>query len=671
MSKSIEQKYKKLNEVEHVLLRPGRYIGSVKPHESEEWLPASGGLMKKRNVVYNPGFLKLFDEVISNSVDHSKRPEGKHLDTIRVDVDPAKGEISIYDNGGIPVVLHKEYNQYVPEMIFELRAGSNFDDDDESTLTGQNGEGAALTNIFSHKFVVETCDGKKKFKMIFEDHSQHRHPAKVTPAEGSKGYTKITYAPDYEKLGMQIGEDSGDCTIKVRYGLDQDNLDMLYARVVEIAACNTHLKVYFNGDRIPTRSFKDYIEMFVGDEYAYDESEHFRVGVAPSADGFEHISFVNTTRTKIGGTHILYVGMQIWERIREHIKKKHKVDIKPSELRQHMMLFIDAAIVNPRYSSQTKEDLITEVKDYKTSYEVSDKFINKIIKLDIIQNILDWAAAKQAAEDAKLARAATKDLSKADPRRVDKFSDAIEKKDRHKCILFLTEGDSAAKAVQAGRGKNPYIGSMPLKGKPLNVREKDILEILGVKKGKKKVEKDDGKKKEPNIIQKILTIMGLEIGVPVRDITDLRFGRVAFSTDADVDGAHICGLLMNLFEKFWPELYDMGVVNIFRTPLVKVTIKGKPTLEFFTEREFREWEHSEGKKIKGWSHKYYKGLGTSTAAEFTHYLSNMDNYLFRIDLEDQTDRDAIDLAFNSQRADDRKEWLETPAGNFEDFIVEA
>jgi len=663
MTKTIEQKFRKLNEVEHVLLRPGRYIGSVKPHEGEEWMPnPSSKKMEKRDITFNPGFIKLFDEVISNSVDHSKRPEGKHLDTIKVEVDPSNGEISIYDNGGIPVVIHKEQNQYVPEMIFELRAGSNFDDEDESVLTGQNGEGAGLTNIFSTKFVVETCDTKKKFKMIFEDNSQTRNPPKITNAEGSKGYTKISYIPDYEKLGMALDDGT--------YALDQDNYDMIYARVVEIAACNTHLKVYFNSDRIPTRSFKDYIEMFVGeDDYAYDEGEYFKVGVAPSDDGFQHISFVNTTRTKIGGTHILYVGMQIWEQIREHIKKKHRVDVKPSELRQHMTLFIDATIVNPRYSSQTKDDLITEVKEYKTTYEVSDRFINKIIKLPIIQNILDWAAAKQAAEDAKLARGAMKDLAKANPRRVDKFSDANEERDRHKCILFLTEGDSAAKAVQAGRGKSPYIGSMPLKGKPLNVREKEVLEILGMKKKGKAKPEDKDKKKEPNTIQKILTIMGLEIGVPVTNINQLRFGRVAFSTDADVDGAHICGLLINLFEKFWPELFAMGVINIFRTPLVKVTVKGKPTLEFFTEREFREWEQGEGKTTKGWSHKYYKGLGTSTAAEFTHYLANMDNYLFRIDIEDEEDKNAIDLAFSSSRADDRKVWLETPAANFEDFVL--
>lgn len=640
--KTIEQKFRKLNEVEHVLLRPGRYIGSITPHtETTFTYDLSSKRMVKREVTYNPGFLKLFDEVISNSVDHSKRPEGKHLDVIRVDVDPLEGSISIYDNGGIPVVKHSEYNQWVPEMIFELRAGSNFDDDDQSMLTGQNGEGAALTNIFSKKFIVETCDGKNKFKMVFEENSQDRKPPKVSPAEGAKGYTRITYFPDWEKLGTTFSE---------------DNATMLMKRVVDVAGLNTHLKVYWNGDRIPTRAFKDYIEMYVpeGEDYAYDETEHWKVGVASSDDGFQHITFVNGTHTKIGGTHVLYAGMQIWERIREHIKKKHKVDIKPSELRQHMTLFIDCSIVNPRYSSQTKEDLITEVKDYKTTWDVPDKMINKIVKSTIIQNILDWAEAKARQEELKELRKLNKETDKADPRRVEKFSDALEKRDRHKCVLFLTEGDSAAKAVQAGRGKNSYVGSFPLRGKPLNVREKEVKRIL-----------------ENAEIKNLLTIIGLKLGEKVMSVNDLRFGKIAFTTDADVDGAHISGLLMNIFDHFWPELFTLGVVSVFRTPLLKVTLKDKTVLEFFTEREFKLWEKKEGQKLKGWSLKYYKGLGTSTAAEFKKYFENMDNYLFSIEMADREDKDAIDLAFNGQRADDRKAWLESPAANFEDFISEA
>lgn len=646
MAKSIEQKFVKLSEVEHVLKRPGRYIGSITPHTSEEHIPevksANDVKMQRRTVTYNPGFLKLFDEVISNSADHSKRPEGKHLDTIRVEIDQTKGEISIFDNGGIPVVKHKEYDQWVPEMIFELRAGSNFDDSDEAMLTGQNGEGAALTNIFSHKFIVETCDAKNKFKMVFEDHSQDRKPPKVQPAEGAKGFTRITYYPDFEKLGMT--------------GINDDNFAMLLARVYQVAAVNTHLKVYFNGTRVMTKSFKDYIEMFVdeGGEYAYDETDHWKVGVIHSDNGFQHVSFVNGTHTKIGGTHINYVGMQIWEAVRAYIKKKHKVDVKPSELRQHMTLFIDAQMVNPRYSSQTKDDLITEVKDYKTSWEVPDKFINKIVKSSIIQSILDWAQAKALQEEMKELRKLNKETDKADPRRVEKFSDALEKRDRHKCVLFLTEGDSAAKAVQAGRGKNPYIASFPLRGKMLNVREKDTKRIL-----------------ESEEIKKLMTIIGLKLGEKVTSIAQLRFGRIAFTTDADVDGSHISGLLLNLFDKFWPELFSLGVIHIFRTPLVKVTLKNKEVLEMFTEREFKEWENTEGHKLKGWSHKYYKGLGTSTANEFKGYFESMDNYLFTISLDDSEDKDAIDLAFNGQRADDRKKWLETGADNFEDYISEA
>lgn len=656
--KSIEQKFRKLSEVEHVLLRPGRYIGSIKPHTSVEFVPAAGtGLMDKKELTYNPGFLKLFDEVISNSADHSKRPEGKHLDTIRVEVDTSKGEITVYDNGGIPVVKHKEYDQWVPEMIFELRAGTNFDDSEEQTLTGQNGEGAALTCIFSTKFRVETCDGKNRFLMTFSENSQHRPAAKVTPAAGDKGYTKITYIPDFEKLGMN--------------GIDEGNLEMLRARVYEIAATNTHLKVYWNGSRIMTRSFKDYIEMFVGKdgEYVFDDGESFKVGVAKSDDGFVHTSFVNTTRTKIGGSHIAYVVNQIVDAVRAHLEKKHKVTVKPSDIRNHLHLFIDATIVNPRYSSQTKDELITEPSAYGRTWTVPEKFIQKLLKTDIIRAILDWVAAKEQAQIMADLRKVNKDVEKVNFRRIDKFADAQERVQRHKCILFLAEGDSAAKSLFAARGKNPHIGTFPLKGKPLNVREKDIARVLGL--DKKKEREKEGKKTEPNEIQKILTLIGLKIGEPVKSVTELNFGKVAFATDADVDGAHIAGLLMNIFDTFWPELFKLGFVHILRTPTVKVFLKDKTVLEFFTEREFKEWAKTEGARTKGWSHRYYKGLGTTKTPDFVPYMENLDKYLFQVTVEGEEDTAAIDLAFSPEKANDRKKWLETPAGNFEDFISAA
>lgn len=655
--KTIEQKFRKLTEVEHVLARPGRYIGSIAPHSADEWIPVEGSTkptMEQRSVTYNPGFLKLFDEVISNSADEAKR-EGSKLDIIRVEVDRKAGSIEVYDNGGIPVVKHKEYDQYIPEMIFELRAGSNFDDSDQATLAGQNGEGAALTCIFSTKFRVETSDGKNRFLMTFTDNSQGGRDPKITKAVEPKGYTKITYVPDFEKLGMTE--------------IDQGNYEMLYARVVEIAATNTNIKVYWNGTRIMTRTFKDYIELFTGvdGEYAYDEGESFKVGVAKSEAGFQHTAFVNTTKTKIGGTHIWYIVNQIVDGLRTHIEKKAKVQVKPADIRNHLHLFIDATIVNPRYSSQSKDELITEPSAYGRGWSCPEKLIQKLLKTSVIQSVLDWVTAKQMAEDLKTLKAAGKELGKADPRKIEKFSDAAERHQRLKCILFLSEGDSASKSIQGGRGENPYIGSFPLKGKPANVREKDVLKVLGLDREKK----DKFGKIEPNEIQKILTVIGLKIGTPVKSLDELRFGKVAFASDADVDGFHICGLLMNMIDHFWPELFELGFVHILRTPVIIVTLKDKTALEFFTERDYKAWEAKDGARLKGWSMKYYKGLSTWSTKQFSCFLQNLEQYLFRVDMVDSSDKEAIDLAFNSQRADDRKVWLETPAADFDDFIVRA
>lgn len=625
IQKTIEQKFRKLSEVAHVLHRPGRYIGSITPHtESTFVYDTSSKKMVKREVTYNPGFLKLFDEVISNSVDHSKRPEGKHLDVIRVEVDEKEGSISIFDNGGIPVVKHSEYNQWVPELIFELRAGSNFDDDDQAMLTGQNGEGAALTNIFSKKFIVETCDGKNKFKMVFEENSQDRKPAKVTPAEGAKGYTKITYFPDWEKLGAT---------------LTADNVTMLMKRVADVAGLNTHLKVYWNGDRIPTRAFKDYIEMYLGEneEYAYDETDNWKVAVAASDDGFQHISFVNGTHTKIGGTHILYAGMQIWERVREFIKKKHKVDIRPSELRQHMTLFIDCSIVNPRYSSQTKDDLITEVKDYKTSWDVSDKMINKIVKSSIIQNILDWAEAKAKQEELKELRKLNKDAAKTNPKRIEKFDDAVEKKDRHLCEVFFTEGDSARLSIQSARGKNKYIGSFSLRGKPLNVYDSEIKDIIG-----------------NNEFANMLVVTGLQIGEKVTAKTDLRFGKLVILSDNDLDGFHVSSLLLSFWAKYWPELFKLGMVYRMNTPLFIATTSKGEIHEFFTEEDYEKWSATAPK------HKadYFKGLGGFDTETFERFISNREKYLTQVTELEAQDLAKFELAFSGKEADSRKEWLQ-------------
>lgn len=650
MTKHIAQEYQVLDEIDHIRKRTGMYAGSTSLQTGKEWVfNQSTATMEKREISYIPAFVKIFSEILDNAIDEGRRAPGV-MDAIRVDLHD-DGSISVQDNGrGIPVQIHPQTNTYVATTVFSnLRAGSNFNDDEDQQLIGTNGVGSTLTNVLSTSFKIESCDGKKLFKQEFFDGMRERTEPKIK--EHTKNYTKITFTPDYEFFKLK--------------GLDEDHKLRLAKKVVDAAATNQGIKFYLNGERISLKGFDDYIALYDA-EYVYDDTPDWKVGVSAS-DGFEQISFVNSVETYQGGQHVDYVTRQIVDSLRSHIEKKAKVSVSPGDIRGHLRVYISANVNRPRFSSQTKENMISTPTEWKTSWSCPDKFIQKLLKTSIIQSVLDWVEAKKLAEEMKTLKAAGKELGKADPRKVDKFSDASERHQRRKCILFLSEGDSASKSIQGGRGDNPYIGSFPLKGKPANVREKDVLKVLGLDREKK----DKNGKIEPNEIQKILTVIGLKIGTPVKSLDDLRFGKVAFASDADVDGFHICGLLMNMFDHFWPELFDLGFVHILRTPVIVVTLKDKSTLEFFTERDYKNWEDKDGRKTKGWSMKYYKGLSTWSTKQFAIFLNNLEKYLFRVDMTDAEDKEAIDLAFNSQRADDRKVWLETPAADFDDYIVRA
>jgi DNA topoisomerase-2 len=638
MSKSIEQKFKKLTDVEHVLLRPGRYIGSVKPHSALTYVVAvqdGADKMVKEQVTWNPGFIKLFDEVISNSVDHSKRPEGKHLDTIKVEIDKQAGTISVWDNGGMPVVKHADYNEYIPTLVLGyLRSGSNFDDTEDTDVTGQNGEGASLTNIFSTKFVIETCDGKKTFKQTFTKNMMEKTKPSIIEMDEA-GYTRITYMPDYAHLGTTL----------------EENYSKLVKRVYDIAGCNPMLKIYLNGKRIRIDSFKDYIKLYTS-EFEIDETPDWQVALAASDDGFKHVSFVNSTETAQGGTHIDYVIDQVVDKLREFFKTKHKVDVKPAEIKQHIRLFINSRIIKPRYDSQTKENMITEPKEYKTSYKVSEKLITKLLKSTIIERVLIWVEAKARAKEMQDLRDKNKDLDKVNVKRILKLEDAnLAGKQPELCYLFIAEGDSASKAVVSGRDAKT-MGALALRGKPQNANSVTLKKLLGL----------DTDKKVETEFSNIMAAMGLKIGVPVKSVKDLRYGHCVITSDADVDGSHIAGLMISNLHKFWPELFTLGVVHRFYTPIIKVWLKGnaKDPLAFDTEEEYDLWLAKPGNEAKVKNFKYYKGLGTSTPEEFEEYLSDLPKHLVKIEVTSQTDGDIINLVFGKEdgSSDRRKVWLD-------------
>ena len=493
MAKKIEDKYKVLDQISHVLLRPQTYVGSNKPHTATKWI-VENGKMIQREITYIPSFIKIFDEIVLNAVDESKR--NSKLNKIDINIDKSNNTISVRDNGGIDVVIHKDQKKYVPEVIFGiLMSGSNYDDSENRDVAGMNGLGAKLTNIFSTEFSISTCDGKNSFKQVFTENMRKRTKPVVTPS--TKGYTEILYTPDLEKFGLT--------------DINEDHFKMLEKRVYDIAACNTSLKVYFNNHLINLKSFEDYIKLYTS-ECFFDtkKDKTWSIGIALSNNGFQQVSFANSTDTYDGGTHVDYALNQVISALREFFNKKHKVDVKPSELKNHMFVFLNSTIVNPAFSSQTKEKLITEQKEFGTSFEINPKLIQSILKSEIIQSILDWVQQKKNAEESKFARDLNKNLAKI---KVDKLIDA-KGKDRWKCSLALFEGDSAIGGYRKYRDPNTQ-GGFALRGKFINAT--DIT---------------NQKLTSNSEVVNLMAALGLRLGQKVVPGT-LRYGKILFYVDAD------------------------------------------------------------------------------------------------------------------------------------------
>jgi DNA topoisomerase-2 len=605
MAKTIEEKYKSLTPEEHVLHRPGTYIGSTVTEDVDMFVLEDGQFVKK-TVKYNPGFIKLFDEIISNSVDESKR-KGTKLDTIKVDVDIEKNTIQVYDNGGIEVALHKETKMYVPQMIFgTLRSGSNFDDNEDRSWVGTNGLGSSLCNIFSEEFKVETADSKHRFIMTWKDNMNKKSHAKIENT--SQHYTRITYKPDLKRFGME--------------GIDNDSFKIMEKRVYEIAGCNSNLSIYFNGKRIIMKSFKDYCQMYIDDGglLLYEENKDWQVGLSVSPTGsFQQVSYVNCVNTFDGGTHNDHILNQIIPTLREKISKKFKTDILPGQIKNHMFLFINSTVINPAFSSQTKEKLITDIKNFGTEIKLTDKFINSIYKSEITNSITDWLDQKKVADEKKAEREANKAISKV---KVDKLIDCkwagTAKKD--KCRLILTEGDSAMSAYRANRDPNVDAG-LPLRGKSLNVRDLPKTKVM-----------------ENTEIMAVMSAMGLKFGESpikfdqkgniIEDKT--RFGTIQIYTDADVDGTACAALILNYIHKFWPDLIRAHKIARAETPII-ITEHKKTKKEkwFYYDSEYKEW--CSDKDLKDYEIHYMKGLGALNGKQSSEIYKNPHLYFYELD----------------------------------------
>ena len=577
---SIEKRFKKLDDITHVLQRPSMYIGSIKPHTSKKFIYVDGK-MESTEITYNPGLLKIFDEILTNSVDEHKRP-GSVLNTIKINF--IGNKIQVWDNGGIPVVKHKEEDQWIPEMIFSnLKAGSNFDDSEDRTWAGTNGVGSSLTNIFSKEFTISTCDGKNSFFQVFSNNM--RDKTNPTIKRNKTNHTCISFLPDYEKFGLTE--------------LDESNLNLIKKRVIDIAGCNPTLDIYLQDEIIKIKSFEDYIK-FYKEDYFFEtnKDKSWFLGISHSSEGFQQVSFVNSTETYDGGNHVDYIMNQVIVQLREYFQKKHKVDVKPSELKNHIGIFLCSTVINPSFSSQTKEKLITEIKDFGYTFEVSEKLIKSILKSEIVNSVLDWIQQKKSADENKLARELNKNLSKI---KVEKLIDA-KGKDRWKCSLALFEGDSASSAFRKYRDPQTQ-GAFSLRGKFINAMEITNQKLVG-----------------NNEVVNLMGALGLKLGQKVVPGT-LRYGRILLYCDADHDGSSIVGLLLNFLYKYWPELFENPMVYKAETPIVVVkNHKSKKKISFYVQEDYNNW--LETATTKDWDIEYKKGLGALVDDEYKEIINN-------------------------------------------------
>jgi DNA topoisomerase-2 len=630
MPKTVEEKYKKFTQIEHVLARPGMYIGETSTVAGSNWVVEEENIVSKQ-LTWNPGIYKIFDEIITNSADEAQR--NPMVKNIKIDI--SEEQISVFNDGsGIPIEIHQEYQIYIPELIFgNLLSSSNYDDTEKRTVGGLNGLGAKLANIFSTEFKIETASNGKKYCQTFSNNLSVIGKPKITTCQSV--YTKITFKPDFEKFGMKQLDDN-------------DTFKLLERRVYDICAVtNKNVAVSLNGKKLKTKEFCDYMNLYIGNKKetprVYEKiSDRWELGFALSpTDTFCQISFVNGISTTDGGSHIEHVLYPIIKSITEELQTKHKnLNIKPHYIKDHLFVFVKCLIDNPNFSSQTKEKNTTKVSEFGSRCVVSDEVIKKISKLGFIDQLLAMAEAREK-----------KSLNKTDGKKVSriqipKLDDANKAgtTESDKCTIIFTEGDSAKTTAISGLSVvgRDYFGVFPLRGKLLNTRTASFAQI--------------SKNEEINNIKKIL---GLQTGNKYKSLKDLRYGKIMIMTDQDTDGFHIKSLLINFIESGWPDLLkNFTFVESLLTPIVKVSKKSE-SLQFYNIPDYEEWKKS---STGNWKIKYYKGLGTSTSTEAKEYFKNMQTVGYTAKTPE--DKAAIELAFKKTEADARKDWILNSVKNF-------
>lgn len=590
----------------HVRNRITLVFGSNDIEDLDSYVYNKEGKLEFKAIKFHQAKSKAVEEVLDNAIDEFYRG---HVTEIRTTLMPDKKTVIIEDNGiGFPL-------DKIEAVYTEFRTGSKFKDEETDSkgflyrTLGQNGLGAAATCLTSDLFkvTVKHYNSKKEQIYTFTNGAEGK---KKTPAKPFKG-------PSGVKVELVLSKEV--------YKDNTIDEELLRKRIIDLAYNNPGLTFTLNGEiykfskglfELAVRINKDSAQLIGDDKYIFETEIggekkkkakgqiNFNISLCfdkKSEERERFISFVNSTPTYDGGFHHDRVRRIFVNMIKEKLErtvKKEKISLVDNDVLTGLIFIIGITMPNPRFESQTKRKLVRDNHLDKGMEEFLEKNVDKFIKRnkEYMDLIIERAQSRHRFEELK---EASKIGKKHKKQRIEKLLDANERKDRSLCSLFVCEGDSAIGGLRSARNKL-FQGGIALKGKPLNVSQASINDVL-----------------ENQELADIMASIGLTIGQPAL-AEKMRFSKIIFLADSDVDGGHINTLLTNFFFTFWPELFAEGKVQFAKAPLFEVHTD-KETIFLETPKQMEQLKNKKDIKIKI-IHRN-KGLGEMSPEAWKHILS--------------------------------------------------
>jgi len=642
MSKA--DKFRKGNFREHVLTK-SMWVGADVVEPYEEWIWVEGKMVLMR-AKYSHGGLKVICEIIENALDHWY--EDRSVTEIRVYFKP-NGEIGVYNNGsGFP--LRQIDGEYIPKIAATQEfSGSNLSKDKDRVVGGTNGLGMKLVNILSDWFEIETVDPTRKlyFYQRFEKNLEIINPEEVLPLNDKSlskdekaPHTHIGFLPSYSKsLGYE------EWTDELSNHLQQMILMRLRHLACYINCFGGGCKVYFN-DQLIECTLPQLVAAFPMSDFTGITLKgpkgafpwHVYVGATDSL-GWQDYSIVNGLFAKAGGSHIKIIKDGLKTGLRAKMaplldKYKAKFASKGAAtsflnkvIEDRLMVVFVGQIGDPKWGGQNKQEIGALPKSY-----------NKHWNPALIDQV--WKFFENEAIDAIMEKVGKKSTRKRKAK-IDKYKKAKKAGGRYgqRCKLIIPEGDAAQLLIEDGFSSktcvitSEYYGIFNISGVPMNAR-KHITVKKNPKTGKSQVIVDK-QLSNNETLQGLMQVLNLDINKTYATEAErktLDYGEIIIATDQDTDGiGQICGMIMNFFAVFWPELLKHDFIKRWETPVVRAFSKKKVrgatvVKDFYSEEDFEKWFSTESPD--SWVIEYYKGLAAHQEAETVKMFDEFEDHLF-------------------------------------------